>query len=277
MINQKNSNFPWAFIGITFTFTWLVLLPGVLSRYDLIQLPFPAPALVAVAQFGPSLTAFILTYRQEGKSGIKQLLKRSVNFRVQWRWWAIVLLTPLCLGAAALSIHLLLSGERPRLSTLSQPVSLLPTFFMILFFYGPVPEEFGWRGYLLERLQTKWSSLVSSVVLGSIWAVWHLPSWFIDGTFQSFAPFWVFLIFNIALSVLFTWVLNNTGGNLLLALVLHTMVNLANLMFVYVGENSSGNTQIFIYMVALYTIVALLIAKNWLPQRLSKEEWAGQI
>lgn len=270
MINQNDSKFPWTFVTITFAFTWLVLLPGVLAHYDLLQLPFPAPALVAVAQFGPSLTAFILTYQQEGKRGAKQLLKRAVNYRLPGRWWAVVVLIPLCLGAVAFSINNILSAEAPELTMLSQPVSILPTFFMILFFYGPVPEEFGWRGYLLERLQAKWSSLVSSVVLGSIWAVWHLPAWFIDGTFQSFAPFWVFLTFNIALSVMFTWVFNNTGGNLLLALVLHTMINLTNLMFVYVGENSSGNAQIFLYLVVLYTVTALLIIRSWLPKRLTK-------
>ncbi len=63
--------FPWGFLALTFGFAWLLLLPGVLALYNLVRLPFPAVILVAVAQFGPSLAAFLLTYHQRGKAGVK--------------------------------------------------------------------------------------------------------------------------------------------------------------------------------------------------------------
>jgi membrane protease YdiL (CAAX protease family) len=274
MNTRKPTRSPWIFVSITFSITWLLLLPGVLAHYRLIPDTIPALAFVALAQFGPSATAFILTYRDEGGSGLKKLLKRAVGFRVSRRWLAATVLIPLSMGAAALSLYILSTGDVPELAMLSQPVTILPTFVMIMFFMGPVPEEFGWRGYLLDRLQAKWSALASSLILGVIWAVWHLPSWFMDGTFQSFAPFWAFLIFDVALSILFTWVYNNTGGNLFLALLFHTMINLANRMFVFVGENASGNAQIFIYLVALYAITAILIGKVWEPWRLSRRRSA---
>jgi membrane protease YdiL (CAAX protease family) len=176
------------------------------------------------------------------------------------RWLAVVILVPLCLGAVAVGLYTLTTGNTPQLVLLSQPLSIIAYFFAILFFFGPVPEEFGWRGYLLDRLQARWIPLVASLLLGVIWAVWHLPSWFIDGTFQSSTPFWAFLIFTIALSVLFTWVYNHTGGTLALALLFHTMFDLANALFVYVEPGSGANTTIFIYLTALYAVTAALVA-----------------
>lgn len=257
---QREVAFPWGFLALTFGFTWLFLLPGVLAYYDLVRLPFPALILVAVAQFGPSLAAFILAYRQAGKDGMKRLLKRAVDFHFPLRWLAIVVLVPLCLGALAVGLYNLTTGKTPQLVLLSQPLSIIANFFAILFFVGPVPEEFGWRGYLLDRLQARWSPLVSSLLIGVIWAVWHSPSWFMEGTFQSSMPFWAFLITNIALSILITWVYNHTGGTLALALLFHTTINLANTLFVYVEQGAGVNTRIFIYLTFLYAITAALVA-----------------
>jgi membrane protease YdiL (CAAX protease family) len=86
-------------------------------------------------------------------------------------------------------------------------------------------EELGWRGYLLPALQARWSSLTSSVVLGVIWALWHLPLFFMAGTSQSYMPFPGFLLFTIPLTVIFTWVHNQTGGSILLVMLLHGAVN----------------------------------------------------
>lgn len=121
-----------------------------------------------------------------------------------------------------------LVGIRPLdLSVISNPPYAVIAFFVILFTAGPLQEEFGWRGYALPRLQSRFSPIVSSVIVGFFWWLWHLPTVFIPGKFM--ADTWiVFLALSAVLiltSVLFTWIYNNTNGSVLAALLLHTSMN----------------------------------------------------
>jgi uncharacterized protein len=256
---NASHKFPWSFLAITFGFTWLILSPGVLAYFGLFKLPFPALALAAFAQFAPSLAAFLLSGLHEGKAGMGKLLKRALDFHFSILWLAIVILIPLAVGAAALGLYVLTTGQIPALGMLSQPIMILPSLLMIFFLQGPVPEEFGWRGYLLDRFQARWSPLVASLVMGVIWAVWHLPSWFMEGTYQSFAPFWAFTIYDIAVTILFTWIYNHTRGNLFLALLFHAMIDLANVIFLSAGEVGGGNTLAFLFMTAFYALTAIVV------------------
>jgi len=128
-----------------------------------------------VAPFGPTVAAFLLTFINERRNGIKKLLKRDLDFRFRKIWLIpIFLLMPSIAGFSLLLA--VLSGEPvPEIAVLSQPWVVIPTFFYILFLGGPLQEEFGWRGYALDRLQINYNALVSSVILGSIWGLWHLP------------------------------------------------------------------------------------------------------
>jgi len=272
MIEQKNTKFPWPFLIITFGFTWLILLPGVLSSRRLFELSLPIYALVAVAQFGPSLTAFILTYRNDGKDGVTQLLKQAFNLHIPWKWLAVIFLIPPVLAGTALAIHILTGGTAPELQLLSQPVAILPTFIFILLLQGPVPEEFGWRGYLLDRLQSRWNALIASLVVGFFWWLWHLPAYFMKDVAQSYLPQGAYLFWVLAFSILMTWVYNNTDGNLLAALLFHTMANLANALFPTFELRPGGNQQAYYYLAALTVIVALFVVWKWGSQHLSRQE-----
>jgi hypothetical protein len=95
----------------------------------------------------------------------------------------------------------------------------------------PILEELGWRGYALDRLQLEWSALSASVILGVVWALWHLPLFFIEGSYQhdsvGFATtgFWLFMAGIVALSAVFTWIYNNTERSITGIIVLHGWVN----------------------------------------------------
>jgi uncharacterized protein len=272
MIANKNMNFPWKFLVIAFGFTWIILLPGILISRGLINLNLPMYALVALAQFGPSLTGFFLTYLNHGKTGVLRLFKRALNFHIPWIWLAAIFLIPLGLSGLALAI-LALTGQRiPPSQALSQPVTILPYFLITFLFMGPVPEEFGWRGYLLDRLQSRWSALVASLIVGFFWWLWHLPGAFMEGVAQSYLPQGPYLVWVLAFSVLMTWVYNNTGGNLLAALLFHTMANMANTLFP-TFELTPGASQIGYYYLAILTVIAAaVVVVFWGRQRLMRED-----
>nr|WP_255455248.1 CPBP family intramembrane glutamic endopeptidase [Natrialba sp. INN-245] len=107
----------------------------------------------------------------------------------------------------------------------ADPVSLLPyAVFMLIF--GPLPEELGWRGYALDGLQARWNALWASLILGFVWAVWHVPMFFMIGTYQAelgvlTLPFWEFMVGATLVSVLYTWIYNNTGRSILGAVLFH--------------------------------------------------------
>jgi membrane protease YdiL (CAAX protease family) len=99
------------------------------------------------------------------------------------------------------------------------------------FWFGPLPEEVGWRGFALDRLQCRISALSSSVVLGTIWALWHLPLFFVPWTYQydvglGTVRFWLFLAHFLPLSVLMTWIYNSTHRSTLSAILFHFSGNL---------------------------------------------------
>jgi membrane protease YdiL (CAAX protease family) len=134
--------------------------------------------------------------------------------------------------------------------------------------YGPIPEELGWRGYALDRLQRKWNALASSLVLGVIWAVWHLPIFFIRGTLLSevvplwSTQFWVSMGPGIlALAVVMTWIYNNTQRSILGAILFHFMMN-----FTLEFLRLPGDLKIYHFV--WLTIIALVVTLVYGPATL---------
>lgn len=86
-------------------------------------------------------------------------------------------------------------------------------------------EEIGWRGYALPRLSAFLGLSGASIALGVIWAVWHLPFFFISGADKSGQSFPVYLLSVTALSVAMAWLYWRTNGSLLLTMLMHAAVN----------------------------------------------------
>lgn len=85
-------------------------------------------------------------------------------------------------------------------------------------YLGGGQEEIGWRGFALDRLLRRHNDLVASLILGVVWALWHVPLWFMTGTSQPFMPFGAFLIMIVSESVILTWVYVESGRSMFLAM-----------------------------------------------------------
>ena len=171
--------------------------------------------------FGPFLAAVVVLASTGGRAAVVALLHRTVRWRVRPLWYAVALVLPLVLAASATLLNVLLGAGTPTRGQLLTWPALVPTFFLLLLVpgIGGAWEEPGWRGFAQPKLQVSYSALAASLVLGVIWAVWHVPL-MIKGTI----PF-TDLIFVVASTVVFTWLLNNTAGSVLLAMLMHTMNN----------------------------------------------------
>ncbi len=178
---------------------------------------------------GPVVAGFVMTAVMSGRTGVWQLLRRFVMWRVRGVWYVYALLAIPALYFIGVA---LVPGALGSFKVPSLAMSLLyPLFFVVvLVLDGPLLEEPGWRGFALPRLQTRWGPLLGTVILGIMWAGWHAPQYFTK-TFAaangglSVSGVIVFLLAVVSFSVLITWAFNSTGGSLLIAILIHTAVN----------------------------------------------------
>ena len=267
----SSNSLTYKYFIIAFTFSWIIWVPGILQSRGVISTPLHLYIFIIMGSFGPFISSFYLTYRNESKSGVKRLWKRGFNFKIPIRWLAFIIILPLCIAGISLYLKILFGGEKPDLQLMSNPIAILVTFVFLFFLGGSFAEEFGWRGYALDRLQKKWNALVSSLILGFIWGLWHLPLFFSEGLSQSYMPFWAFLIYTMSVSVLFTLFHNNTKGNILVALLFHTMGNLSFALFPIVEMKQGGDQSGFIYFIVLFAISSLIVILIWDYKKLSRK------
>jgi membrane protease YdiL (CAAX protease family) len=166
----------------------------------------------------------------------------------------------------------LLETETPEW-TAPTLVTALITGVTILFIGGGL-EEFGWRGYALDRMQTGRNAVLASLVLGLFWGLWHIPLFFMEGTTQAEAgiPVWEFVIQIMVLSVLFTWLYNNTGGSLLVAILFHTIGNTTGALLPPYFASEIGR---WIYF-GLLLITAIIVILIWGHRSLNRDQTVPQ-
>lgn len=260
-----------AYFVLAYTFAWLIWLPLVLARNGFGLLAFTVPgglvyALLVLASFaGPSLSALLLTSVISGKVGVGQFLRRYVQWRVGVRWYLLVLLgMPLLLVVGAAIARVLL-GTAPLNPLIGRwPMLLvlyLPLVLTVNILGGPLGEEPGWRGFALPRLQQRSGALLGSVLLGVLWGLWHLPLFFVAGVDGPFhlLNFLAFVLGVMAFAIAFTWVYNNTGGSLLVVILLHSALNTNSSLVVLLRPvfPALGTTLFCVYLLCALLIVVL--------------------
>jgi membrane protease YdiL (CAAX protease family) len=216
---------------IAYAGAWVLEVPVVLSQTGTGLLPYtlPRPVLalaIAAATFtGPTLSALIMTNATGGRAGIRCLLRRYVLWRVQLRWYLFILLViPASEVLGAIVLPGVLDSYQPLTLSLvlSYPAAFLSTFLL----GGPLGEEPGWRGFALSRLQSLHGPLGGSLILGVLWALWHLPLfWSGVWTPPTLPNIVMFIVMITALTVIMTWVFNNVKGSLLVTMLMHASFN----------------------------------------------------
>jgi membrane protease YdiL (CAAX protease family) len=253
-----------AFFALTFLITWSLwaLIIGLNLPLGAGYVPF------VLAASGPSLSGLILSYITGGAAGLKSLLAKIALWRVGLTWYAAVVLLPLLLALASLGLYVMLGHPWPPFAMLGKWYLLPLAFVQVLLLGGPLEEELGWRGFALPHLQAKYGALEASLIVGVMWALWHLPAYLIPWSSQHL-PLVPYLLHFAALSVLFAWVYNNTRGSLLPALMFHTSVNLFS-AFVPVTPSAAGSALPLNLLVALLYGAAVVVVIAFGPNKLMR-------
>ncbi|MBB5210884.1 CPBP family intramembrane glutamic endopeptidase [Microbulbifer hydrolyticus] len=202
--------------------------------------------------FTPSLVALLMVLLVDGGKGAKALFVDQLIKPFGLGWFLTALLVFPLVGVAAVTLHSMFGGPSLGLRT----TQLLPQLIVILVI--SLGEEFGWRGYLLPKLQEKYSALTASLILGAVWGFWHFPASLIGTGVPQEMPFFVFLVWVLLATLLMTWVYNNTGS-VLLAILMHSMANATFNYLPLLPEFVGQLNTFFVFLAAVGLLTSVVI------------------
>jgi membrane protease YdiL (CAAX protease family) len=227
------TRFPYRFFVVTFLWSWMIWLPLVLAGLNVIRVgqEFLAkanmPALI-LAAFGPAMGALYSLSTLNGKGAVREYLRGVLDLRMGWKVWiapAVLVGGSTCAawvlpefwGATHLGI---------RFSLLTSPLDLV-----IVALFAGSQEELGWRGYILDPMEDRLGPWLGSLVLGVIWAVWHLPLFFIPGSGPDAVPWLGFMLLTTGYSWFFSWIREASGKRTFSGIYAHGLINVFGSLF----------------------------------------------
>ena len=215
----------FSFFTLAIVLTWVFALPSLLF-----ELPFK-PFQTAGA-YGPLLAAVIVSAALGGDE-LRSLFGRMTNLRFGLRWYLLAIFGNLLL-------YLLVTGlsGAPLMQSLAAKGTLIFTLYLpalfTSFLINPIGEETGWTGFATPHLQKRFSPWLSAVILGVLWAVWHLPGYFVPSEMGAFNPvnFIFFMLSSIFIRLVWTWAINNAHGSGVVGILLHASSNAVSLALI---------------------------------------------
>jgi len=251
------------FFLMSYAFSWIILIPYVLSVWGILKGDYSF--LYILKPFaGPTLAAIILIGIIEGKSGLLHLRDRLKQRHAGWQWYLFILLGIPALILVGLIVQPGISGSFQGMTSVILIKYLV--YFVIVFFGVALPEEIGWRGFALPRMQTRYGPLWGTVLLGILWAFWHLLFFLTPGhgggpgtpLATYITSFSYFFLMVIAIAIIFTWVYNHTQGSIFIANLLHTAIDAPQLVWIplFLGVNE---TKLNLAVLIAFGVPALLI------------------
>jgi membrane protease YdiL (CAAX protease family) len=203
---------------------------------------------VGVQAFGPSISALLVTGVFEGKTGLKQFAKGLVKFKVKYYWYLLVFLLPVFAYSVPVAVNLAL-GNPPNheyFNTSLWGITLAAVISNII--YAAVAEEPGWRGYALPKLNQHFRPIISAVIIGVIWAFWHLLFYVFGSRDWITFPQFVFTV--TVISCIYTWIYLKTKS-IPLMVIFHVMHNLSNTVFITYHNPLWGGIVYFAVLIVI--------------------------
>lgn len=204
-------------LALGLSWGWWYLAPEFIGTGELSR------GLAIPGAFGPAVAAGIVI-RASGGS-LRAWALQLLRWRVSPRWYLIAIGLPIVLVLGGVGGAIFVAGGPIDLALIPQRIPLYVASFLIATLIGGGQEELGWRGFAQPRLQESYSALVTSLIIGVVWAIWHLPLFLLGEPRNQTGLFVLYAVLVIGFSILLAWQYNSTGGSVLLAMLLHGGIN----------------------------------------------------
>lgn len=220
--------FPFRFFIITFIWSWTLWTPLILGSLKIIPVPDKLLStltlpITVLAAFGPLVSALFVLHKELGKGSSGKYLRSFLDLHLGRKTYIF----PVVIFSGSTFIAWFfpeLFGEK-RLPMLLTSIWIFIPYLIIMIFLGGGQEEFGWRGYALPILENKFGIWFANIILGIIWAFWHIPLWFITGTSQTYMNFGGFILLLVGYSFILSWIRKISGNRPFSGLYTHGLAN----------------------------------------------------
>ena len=247
------------FFLIAFALAWAFMAWPIARNSGLLSEELPFEMLLIFGSWMPNIAAFIvLGWIIKRKGAIKELLKGWLRWNMHPGWYLLAF-SPVLFGFITIFIFRWLYGYSPSTELFADPAAFIGLLVLITI-TGAMGEELGWRGFALPWLQLRMNALSASILLGIIWALWHLPLWFAGLGFETI-PYWAYLLIGVSFSIMVTAACNSSGGSLLIATLFHLFLN--------VSVNMIDN-EAFPVLAAIFVIASIVTVAILGPEKLSR-------
>ncbi|MUV56554.1 CPBP family intramembrane metalloprotease [Halogeometricum sp. CBA1124] len=239
--------------------------------------------LIYIGSFGPPVSAAVVTWLQ-GES-VRAWARQIGRWQVGWVWWIAAFGIPVAIIVVTTGILVAIGGPVDPTQLSVSPALVAVVFIFGLTVSGGLNEEPGWRGFAQPYLNDRYSATTASLIIGVVWAFWHLPYFFIPITPHSGFTVvnqigWFVGIF--LLSVILAWAYNNTGS-VLIVMVLHAMANTADVLLPLAPEEivsdgvvvESAVATVTVTQLAVQSLVVVLVVAYFGHRSLSHREIPG--
>lgn len=223
----------------------------------------PIPSGVSLTLFlifglSPLIATVVLVRRLDVDGGIRPFLRDRFRRRTDARWYLIAVgLMPALFTVTYLGF---IAFNEPVPIDLSLLGLLLLEVLLVGFVYNLV-ENYGWRGFLQEALQSHVSAITATLVVGVVWGLWHASLFLPGGQFEGF-PLLAFFVVIVGEAVIIGWLYNSTNGSVLHAALMHTSFNASFGGFIILMVLADMTVDTFYWLAALviWLTVATIIA-----------------
>jgi uncharacterized protein len=256
-----------AYFVAAYTLSWAIALPLAAVAQGLLPLALPL-WLHYLTAFGPALAALLVTRIVDGPEGVRSLANRVFKWRIGLDWFLFAAASPVVLYALIALGVVVLGGAPPDLRELGT-ISFLPYLgvgaWLLWILTNGFGEEIGWRGFALPRLQQGHSALSATLILGSLWAFWHVPFFFYLPNFRAMGllGFPGLALGILCGAVVLTWLYNSTNGSVLAASLWHGAFN-------FVTASAAGQGTVAMIVSIVVMVWAILIVVLFKPASLSR-------
>lgn len=271
---MKESNKIFTFILVAFGFSWLLWIPDALAENQIINLD-SEHLIRRISKFGawgPLIGMLFCSFFFEGWKSTIAKIKESLKLKNKKIGLLALLIFPLLLGTAILS-YIIASGNSVSFTALTEPAMVIIAIPYIFFLGGPLQEEFGWRGYLFDKLDNQFSSLLSGAIAGFVWGLWHLPLFYIPREeFYYNKPMWGLFLTTILVGIILAWLFKRSNKSVLVVLIAHTMFNWSNFTIPVLAHDGASLILFGLFIGFVIWIIAKYDINDFEPRSKTKSK-----